>query len=267
MQTKLHRFAQSLRPLVASDYDGTLARIGTETSPATPQPRAAAALWRLSHVPGISVAILSGRSPAQLSQVSEGFGPAWLVSEHGTACANPEGMPVADWPCPSERAALSEAANRAMAAAGEVRGIVVEPKSNSIALNLSMVAGHLREKAFGLAEDWGRGCVGSGLRLVRGREMVEALDPELRRLPALSRVISLTGADFTVYAGDDTTDEECIQEMSRRDDALGVWVRSERTPLPDFAPDCIVDGPEEWAILLEKLLALRRGEGSPGEDA
>lgn len=260
MKAKLERFSRSLRPLIASDYDGTLAHIDFEPSQTLPLPRASTAIWRLSRLSGISLAILSGRVPDQLSNLTSGIGPIWRVAEHGTTCHNPEGLPVADWPVHSATPALAEAGQRAHSVATGVPGMALERKSFGVALHTRKVAGPHRERAIAAADSWGRECEAAGLCLIRGREVIEAFQPGIGKLPALRQVIELTSSDFAIYAGDDTTDEDCVRYLASQENGLGVWIRSDERPLPDFVPDCVVDGPNGWAALLEELHALRSGK-------
>jgi trehalose 6-phosphate phosphatase len=50
--------------LVASDYDGVLARLRDDPGAAVPEPGVAEALTRLSRVDGVTVALVSGRGVA-----------------------------------------------------------------------------------------------------------------------------------------------------------------------------------------------------------
>src|SRR3954470_12033067 len=79
----LAEFAGRRPLLVASDYDGVLARLRDDPSSAVPEPGVAEALARLAAVPGVLVALVSGRGVADLQATSGLAGPFRWVGSHG----------------------------------------------------------------------------------------------------------------------------------------------------------------------------------------
>src|SRR5689334_24286330 len=78
------------RPLLlASDYDGVLARLRDEPSAAVPEPGVADALGRLAAVDGVTVALVSGRGVADLQTTSGFTGPFRWIGSHGAEYDGP----------------------------------------------------------------------------------------------------------------------------------------------------------------------------------
>jgi trehalose 6-phosphate phosphatase len=85
------------RPLlVASDYDGVLARLRDEPSEAVPEPGAAEVLARLAAAPGATVALVSGRGVDDLRATSGLRGPFHWVGSHGAEVDGPVAPAVAE---------------------------------------------------------------------------------------------------------------------------------------------------------------------------
>ena len=78
------------RPLlIASDYDGVLARLRDDPSSAVPEPGVAEVLTRLAATDGVTVALVSGRGVADLRTTSGFSGPYRWVGSHGAEFDGP----------------------------------------------------------------------------------------------------------------------------------------------------------------------------------
>lgn len=79
--------------LVAVDFDGVLAPIVADPDAARPLPEASAALSRLADSPGVRIALVSGRTLADLRRLARPPAPALLVGSHGAQFAGADRCP------------------------------------------------------------------------------------------------------------------------------------------------------------------------------
>src|SRR5699024_8767848 len=79
----LQRFTEVPRLLIASDFDGVLAPIVADRDAVQPDPEALAALRELSDLPGVAVAMISGRALADLDSHTAMPSSVVLVGSHG----------------------------------------------------------------------------------------------------------------------------------------------------------------------------------------
>jgi trehalose-phosphatase len=228
------------------DYDGTLAPFQPARDLAVPLPRSRELLSAIAGLPGMQVAIVSGRPIAELERWL-GPLPATLVGEHGWEMREPDGT-LTRHPLPT---ALVEQLDRAKRAAGE-RGLGerLERKRTGIVLHTrGLAAGRaheLEEQVWTLwraAEDGGavfRQRTDGGVELrARGRDKGSAVRSLVSRAPA---------GTLAVYVGDDATDEDAFAAV--RDRGFGVRVGEGDRPTQAFArlptSGSVVDFLEEW---------------------
>ncbi len=131
LDAALAAFAARRPLLVASDYDGVLARLRDEPSAAVPEPGVAEALDRLAGVDGVTVAIVSGRGVADLQATSGLTGAFRWVGSHGEEFDGPLEGELA-----VRRDALAEQLAPVVAA---VPGARLEVKPASVAVHVRQV--------------------------------------------------------------------------------------------------------------------------------
>ena len=195
------------RPLlVASDYDGVLARLRDDPSDAVPEPGVAEALARLAAVDGVTVALVSGRGVADLRTVSGLAGPYRWIGSHGAEY---------DGPLTGELAAQRDAlAERLAPLVAAVPGARLEVKPASVAVHVRQVtdrvaAAALLEQADAAADP--------SLTKKPGKEVLELAVTDADKGSALLRLRDDLGAAATVYLGDDRTDEDAFRVLSPGD--------------------------------------------------
>src|SRR4051812_37720506 len=127
----LAEFAGRRPLLVASDYDGVLARLRDDPSAAVPEPGIPEALARLAAVPGVTVALVSGRGVADLQTTSGLSGPFRWVGSHGEEFDGPLSGELAE-----RRDALAERLAPLVAAVSDAR---LEVKPASVAVHVRQV--------------------------------------------------------------------------------------------------------------------------------
>jgi trehalose 6-phosphate phosphatase len=205
------------RPLlVASDYDGVLARLRDDPSAAVPEPGVAEVLGRLAGHEGVTVALVSGRGVADLQETSGFTGPYRWVGSHGAEFDGPIG---------AEQARLRDAlAERLAPVVQGVPGARLEVKPASVAVHVRQVtdraaAASLLARADGLAEPV--------VTRKPGKDVLELAVTDADKGSALSRLRAEVGAAAALYLGDDVTDEDAFGVLGPDD--VGVKVGAGET--------------------------------------
>jgi trehalose 6-phosphate phosphatase len=198
----LAAFAGRRPLLVASDYDGVLARLRDDPSAAVPEPGVAEVMARLAAVPGVTVALVSGRGVADLQATSGLSGPFRWVGSHGEEFDGPLSGELAD-----RRDALAELLAPLVAG---VPGARLEIKPASVAVHVRQVLD--REAAAALLDD-ARSAVDSSLTLKPGKDVLEVAVTDADKGTALRRLVTELGAAAAMYLGDDVTDEDGFRAL------------------------------------------------------
>ena len=192
------------RPLlVASDYDGVLARLRDDPAAAVPEPGVAEALARLSRVDGVTVALVSGRGVADLRTTSGLSGDFRWVGSHGAEFDGPLTGELAD-----RRDRLAE---RLTPLVARVDGAWLETKPASVAVHVRPVED--RAAATRLLDE-ARTAADSSLTLKPGKDVLEMAVTDADKGTALRRLADELGAAATIYLGDDVTDEDGFRALT-----------------------------------------------------
>jgi len=199
----LVEFAGRRPLLVASDYDGVLARLVDDPSAAVPEAGVAEALARLAAVDGVTVALVSGRGVADLQATSGLSGPFRWVGSHGEEFDGPLSGELAE-----RRDALAE---RLRPLVEGVPGARLEVKPASVAVHVRQVQD--RDAASALLDD-ARTAVDSSLTLKPGKDVLEVAVTDADKGTALRRLVTEQGAAGAMYLGDDVTDEDGFRALA-----------------------------------------------------
>jgi trehalose 6-phosphate phosphatase len=224
LEAALAEFAARRPLLIASDYDGVLARLRDVPSDAVPEDGVPEALARLADVDGVTVALVSGRGAADLQATSGLTGPYRWVGSHGAEFDGPLVGELAD-----RRDAL--AALLAPLVDG-VPGALLEVKPASVAVHVRQVQD--RPAAAALLER-ARTVVDSSLTLKPGKEVLEIAVTDADKGTALRRLVAELGAAAAMYLGDDVTDEDGFRALGADD--LTVKVGDGETAARYRVPD------------------------------
>ncbi|HEY8431103.1 MAG TPA: trehalose-phosphatase [Sandaracinaceae bacterium] len=248
------RVAALPRPLlIALDVDGTLAPIVPDPASARVPDEVVAALRKIAAVPGVAVAIVTGRDAAQLARMVE-LESAFRAVEHGRAVLAP-GEDESGEIDAAARARLERF--RAIAAARFVpRGARIEEKRGAIVVHVRELAERDEDESRAILREAARAAADAGLFAREGRQVLEAQLAPADKGAALLEIARRTGAASVVYAGDDRTDEPAIALASAR--GIGVFVRSSERPDPPEGASAVVDGTGEVAAFLAALAARLR---------
>ena len=228
--------------LFAFDFDGTLAPIRPRPVDVHVSATIAVRLEKLARAR--PVAIVTGR---QIADVRDrlGFTPTWIVGNHG---AEDDGDPDA-----AARAfhALDPLRERLRARADGLAaaGVMIEDKRQSLALHYRTAPD--RAAASALIHEVLAGFT-PALHVFGGKLVVNAVAADVPdKAIAVRRLIARSGVDAAFFAGDDLNDEPVFAA------ALPGWVTvrigCERR---DSAARFCIDGPQEMAGVLDRMLAL-----------
>jgi trehalose 6-phosphate phosphatase len=184
------------------DLDGTLAPIAARPQDVGPDPRRTSLLERLALKLDGRLAVVSGRTLADVDRILEGCVTA-VAAVHGLVLRDPDGVLHASTPHPD----LPLAAEGFRAFAARDPGLIVEEKGGlSVALHFRQAKWHAeaaRACARALAAQ-------TGLTLQEGAMVEELRTPGARKGDSVRAFMAkppFAGA-VPVFAGDDVTDED-----------------------------------------------------------
>ncbi len=259
LDAMLRRLAAESQLLVACDFDGTLAPIVPHPDQARILPRAEQALSVLQNAPGVDVAIISGRSIADLEATGLRTDGRILSGSHGAELAGLPGTArvsaVSNGRTDAEEARFARVRELFERYAATEPGAWVEQKPFGLALHGRGVAERPRAEAMlaaaaAEAEEL-RGELG-GLRLRNGKLVTEASVRDTDKGAALRAIRAALPEGFAVMIGDDDTDEDAFRALGPGD--AGIRVGTARS-IAEFR----VADPEEVAAMLARLAELRTG--------
>ena len=247
LRAALERFAALDTVLVATDYDGVVAPIVADPAAAFPLPGTVPALTSLAALPGVAVALVSGRDRATLGRLSGAAAPLVTVGSHGAEWE--EGLEGVLSPALIDLRASVLADLTAIAE--RVPGAAVEPKPLGGALHVRNVV----DPAAGpLALDAARRgpAARPGVHATDGKAVLELTVLDASKGRALALLRERESADGVLYLGDDVTDEKAFAVLTEAED-VSIKVGDGAT-----AARFRVDGPADARAVFEELLALRR---------
>jgi trehalose 6-phosphate phosphatase len=243
----LARLAAEPRLLVVCDFDGTLAPIVADPAAARPHLAAMAALIDLAQQPGTTVALVSGRSLADLARLSGAPAGVRLVGSHGAEFDH-DVVRALDADALVRRAALATAVDKIVRG---TPGVLVEHKPAGVAVHVRNAS---RPDAARVLEAVRRGPAQlAGVHATAGKEVLELSVVPTSKGAAIAELRGDLAAGAVLFVGDDVTDETGFAVLIPGD--VGVKVGTE----PSLA-QYEVDSPTAVAELLDAL-AERRAAG------
>jgi trehalose 6-phosphate phosphatase len=216
MQESLREIARSPVVLVATDFDGTLAPIVGDPAKAEAERESIVALKALAAMPQTHVAVISGRSLADLSHFVSEAQDAHLVGSHGSEF---EAGFVAPLP-PERRKLLDQTIELLKQASSRLPGSMVEEKPASVAFHYRNADEEASAAAVG--QLLARFTSTPGLYVRHGKKVVELSVVKTDKGAALQRLRQRLGATCVLFLGDDVTDEDAFAALAGPD--MGVKV-------------------------------------------
>lgn len=227
------------RPLLALDFDGTLA-------PIVPQPENARAPLAISRIlkklcNRLPVAIVSGRAKADVID-RLGFVPHYLIGNHGA-----EGLPDVHPDLAHDQVAQWKAALEQFAQEFSAAGVRLEDKGYSLSLHYRLA--RERDDALALIEK-----IASSLspapRLIGGKCVLNLLPPDAPdKYRAICHLLILSGCDSVIFAGDDLTDD-VVFEKAPQD-----WLTVRVEPAAGHRARFHLSHQNEMFLFLQRLLS------------
>ncbi|WP_134774154.1 trehalose-phosphatase [Ornithinimicrobium flavum] len=257
LRSALATFAGHPRVLVATDFDGVLAPLVLDPLDSRPVEGGMPALEGLAALPGVTVALVSGRALEPLRTLSGARDPLVLVGSHGAEDSRREGGLALD---EEQKALLETLSGELETLAAGHPGVRVEVKPAARVVHTRGLAPEVGGPALEAALALGQRH--PSLVVTPGKEVVELAVSHVGKGPALVALADEVGADATLYLGDDVTDEQGFAALADDPDRaraarrLTVRVGDGQTVAQHRIPD-------EHAVveLLETLLAARREAG------
>lgn len=245
---ELRRLAGLERVLVALDFDGTLAPEVDVPDSARALPAAVYQLEALQHLPGITIAFVSGRSLDSLDRVVPTHIEAAMVGSHGLEVRRSSGDAVSSITA-DERSRVVAALAAVEPAVSQVDGAWIEHKPAGFAVHTRLVDGQAAAELQQLV----RTAVAARDRTMtvrEGKNVVEFAVRDATKGDGLRALRARVEPDAVLFAGDDVTDEDALAALMPGD--LGIKVGS----APTIARWRVRD-PAELARALAELVAAR----------
>jgi alpha,alpha-trehalose-phosphate synthase [UDP-forming]/trehalose-phosphatase len=211
------RVAALPRPLlIGLDVDGVLAPIVAHPDHSALTLGLLEVLATIAAQPGVHVAVLSGRTVADLARF-EFPSAVDLVGSHGMETADNELRPLD----PVEHERLDTLRRLAIdAAEGAGSGAWVEHKPASVVLHVRQVPDDRADAALGTLRE--AAATVEGTTAKEGSEVLELFTRSANKGDALDRLRSELGVASTVYVGDDVTDEDAFVVLGASDVTVKV---------------------------------------------
>ncbi|MEM9064005.1 MAG: trehalose-phosphatase [Planctomycetota bacterium] len=247
------RVARSPVLLVATDYDGTLAPIVENPADARPHREAVIAVRTLAEIHKTEAAIISGRSLADLADLTGSPAGVHLVGSHGSEFD----VGFADSLTPAQRRLLERVTEQLGDIASSAQGLAIETKPASTAFHYRNAAEAEADAAVSRVNA-GPACL-PGVHVRRGKKVIELAVVPTDKGRALATLRQRFGASAAVFLGDDRTDEDAFAAMSGPDVSVKVGVGE---TLATFRVDDTQDVSRILAKLSDHRAAWLRGEGA-----
>lgn len=253
LRTALDEAAASSHLLVGVDFDGTLAPFSEEPMEAAALPGAIRALQQLAAMPGMTVALVSGRALEPLRALSAAESPIVLIGSHGAESSRAE----------TPHQLSDEEQQRLHALEGDLSDLLeqhprarVEHKPSARVLHTRGLSAADATAATDAAADLAERH--TGVLVTPGKEVLEMAVTQASKGSALLDLAGEVGAETIVYAGDDVTDERAFELLREHD--VGIKVGDGATT----AGHRVADEREVLEVLHHLLAARTDGVGSAG---
>jgi len=209
--------------LLCIDYDGTLTPIVKDPEEAVLAPEMK---WLLSELSSkVSLAIISGRDRATIKQFIQ-LGGIYYAGSHGLDIATPDGSTMQAPGSESYLKDLEQAFATLDNKLNDFTGASIERKRYSITVHYRNVADSELPLLEDVVETTAEGT--PRLRIESGKKIFE-LKPRLNwdkgtALSWIKKQVSNGKEPFTIYLGDDVTDESAFEEIHRENQGLAILV-------------------------------------------
>lgn len=252
LERALGRAVQASELLVALDFDGTLSLHQDDPMAARALPEAAAAIALLAELPHTTVALISGRSLADLRVIAEHDDDSriLLAGSHGAEFWYPGVGAVEPAEDDAEIALRDQLRAEAAMIISDIPGTFIEPKTFGFGVHTRLASPDDARRADAVVDAL-VGAKAPAWRRRTGKNIVEYAFRHEGKDSAVAALRQRVNATCVLYAGDDTTDEDALASLLPAD--VGVHVGAGPT-----AADVSVPTPQAMAAALEALAVGRR---------
>ncbi|WP_299279150.1 trehalose-phosphatase [uncultured Georgenia sp.] len=242
--------------LVALDFDGVLAPLVDDPATSRITPAAVEAIARLDDLPGIHIALISGRDADTLVSLAEVPAGTLVVGSHGAQRGHvglsPDRTPylvAQPLELTDAQARLrAEVLREATALTERYPGAWVETKPGSVVVHSRRCT---PEDAAELTAAVLAGpAAREGLRVQEGKDVVEMAVVHATKGDAVAELRAEVSPQGVLFAGDDVTDEDAFAVLGPHD--VGIKVGDGPT-----AAGYRVADPDEFTAVLLRLVELR----------
>ncbi|MFJ4039131.1 trehalose-phosphatase [Microbacterium sp. NPDC090007] len=244
--------ATTERLLVALDFDGTLSPLVDEPMTARMTPGARAVLAELAALPRTTVALVSGRTLADLRVIAEhdDDSPWWLMASHGAESWEPGAVVAAGADDDADLALRDRLTREVAAAIAALPGVHVEPKQFGLGVHTRTADADTAATAREIA-DRVLAADAPQWRRRTGHDILEFSFRHEGKDSAVAHLRARLDATAVLFAGDDVTDEDALRSLDAGD--LGIHVGT-----ADTAATLCVDDIDAFVDVLERVARLRR---------
>jgi trehalose-phosphatase len=211
------RLVESDAPLLFLDLDGTLAPLAERPASARMPAATRRTIGALRRT-GARVVLVSGRAIDGVLRVAPLPVDAILGDHGGRALVGGRRTSFLE----ADVTLLDLATARVAAVIGATPGIRLERKERSLAIHLRIAGGYDNPAAREVA----RRLRATGLRVLRGRQVIDAQLPGVNKGIAVKQWLTRHQSDAVLYAGDDTTDEDAFRALRGRGVLIAVGPRA-----------------------------------------
>lgn len=252
LRAALEAFVKRPRILVGADFDGTLAPFTTDPMQSRAAPGALTSLYAAASLPGVTVALVSGRDLETLRTLTSvpRTSPIVLAGSHGGQ-SSLEGAGSSRRLDPVAAARLAAASADLKAVAAAHPGTRVELKPGAVAIHTRGVDPAVAAAALAAAME-----VSSrhtGVHVIPGKQVVELSFVETDKGQALRAIASARSVEATAYFGDDVTDERAFAALDPQSGDVRVKVGQGNT-----LAEHRLEGVDDVVTVLAFLVSSRR---------
>jgi trehalose-phosphatase len=249
----LRRIAAAPRLFCFLDYDGTLSPIALSPDEALPLPGTAQLLGRLAQAPQTRVAVVTGRSIADVRRFVD-VASVHYIGVHGLELQRP-GEPAQMSPEAAEiRPLIPQIRKQLETTLGRRDGILLEEKSVAIACHYRLAArGDARAARAAVVRlvQWYRRR-GVPLSFIDGHEVTEVRPTSANKGKAAAALLAGYAPALALYIGDDRTDEDAFRRLPADTITVRVGPAGQET-----AAQYLLGDPVEVQAFLLEVAAVR----------
>ncbi|GAA2160598.1 trehalose 6-phosphatase [Humibacillus xanthopallidus] len=237
----LEEVAAAKRLLLATDYDGVLARFAADPMRATAEPGTIDTLRSLADLPGLHVAVVSGRDLKTLRRLTgiDEDEPIVLIGSHGAESSDEAVRSAMEHAAvtPDDEVTLTELRSDIEALVKEHHPEAgIEYKAAAVVVHTRGLSRELSDAA--IADARRLALEHPGVKVLKGKSVLELSVSHADKGSAVTALGRSVDAVARIYFGDDVTDEDAFMRMRRPQDVtvkVGTGSTAARFRLDDEA--------------------------------